>query len=109
MDELGQAPGHAWLGVQLPQAVAPPHRTALQQFPQYQGVSRGELVQPAPAQAVDRPGQPAVDKPVHIRDFHATLLHILGMNHEELTYFHNGLDERLTGTTPASVVHEILA
>jgi hypothetical protein len=33
----------------------------------------------------------------------------LGLRHEELSYFHNGLDERLTGTIPARVVHEILA
>jgi hypothetical protein len=57
----------------------------------------------------DEVGLRAAEKPVHVRDLHATLLHILGLNHEELTYFHNGLDERLTGTTPASVVHEILA
>jgi hypothetical protein len=56
----------------------------------------------------DDVGLRAAENPVHIRDLHATLLHILGLNHEELTYFHNGLDERLTGTTPARVVHEIL-
>jgi hypothetical protein len=57
----------------------------------------------------DDVGLRAAEKPVHIRDLHATLLHILGLNHEELTFFHDGLDERLTGTTPASVVHDILA
>jgi uncharacterized protein (DUF1501 family) len=59
--------------------------------------------------STDEVGLRAAERPVHIRDFHATLLHILGLDHEALTYFHNGLDERLTGTTPASVVHEILA
>jgi hypothetical protein len=59
--------------------------------------------------STDDVGLRAAENPVHIRDLHATLLHILGLNHEELTYFHNGLDERLTGTTPARVVHEILA
>jgi hypothetical protein len=53
----------------------------------------------------DEIGLRAVEKPVHVRDLHATLLHLLGLNHQELSYFHNGLDERLTGTTPASVVH----
>jgi uncharacterized protein (DUF1501 family) len=57
----------------------------------------------------DEIGLRAVENPVHIRDLHATLLHILGLRHEELSYFHNGLDERLTGTIPARVVHEILA
>jgi hypothetical protein len=58
--------------------------------------------------STDEVGLRAAEKPVHVRDLHATLLHILGLNHEELTYFHNGLDERLTGTTPASVIHDIL-
>jgi uncharacterized protein (DUF1501 family) len=58
--------------------------------------------------STDEVGLRAVEDPVHIRDLHATLLHLLGLNHEELTYFHNGLDERLTGTTPARVVDEIL-
>lgn len=59
--------------------------------------------------ATDSIGLRAVENPVHVRDLHATLLHILGMDHEALTYFHNGLDERLTGTTPAHVVHDILS
>jgi hypothetical protein len=59
--------------------------------------------------STDEVGLRATENPVHIRDLHATLLHILGLNHEELTFFHNGLDERLTGTTPASVIHQILA
>ncbi|MDZ4781914.1 MAG: DUF1501 domain-containing protein [Planctomycetia bacterium] len=59
--------------------------------------------------ATDEVGLRAVEQPIHVRDLHATLLHILGMNHEELTYFHNGLEERLTGTEKARVVREILA
>ncbi|NQV25317.1 MAG: DUF1501 domain-containing protein, partial [Rhodopirellula sp.] len=39
---------------------------------------------------------------------HATILHLLGINHQELTYFHNGRDERLTDVA-GKVVHEILA
>ena len=34
--------------------------------------------------------------PVHVHDFHATLLHLMGLNHERLTYRHNGRDYRLT-------------
>jgi hypothetical protein len=59
--------------------------------------------------STDELGLRAAESPVHVRDLHATLLHILGLNHEELTYFHHGLDERLTGTTPARVVHDLLA
>lgn len=45
----------------------------------------------------------------HVRDFHATLLHLLGIDHERLTYKFQGLDARLTGVEPARVVKEILA
>ena len=34
--------------------------------------------------------------PVHVHDFHATILHLLGLNHERLTYKHSGRDYRLT-------------
>ncbi len=47
--------------------------------------------------------------PVHVRDFHATVLHLLGYDHERLTYKYQGLDQRLTGVLPAHVVHDILA
>ena len=50
----------------------------------------------------------AVDK-VSVRDFHATLLHLLGIDHHDLTYPVNGLDERLTGPGEAHVVKSILA
>jgi hypothetical protein len=46
---------------------------------------------------------------VHIRDFHATMLHLLGIDHERFTYKVNGLDGRLTGVIPARVVKELLA
>ncbi|MFG0334695.1 MAG: DUF1501 domain-containing protein, partial [Maioricimonas sp. JB049] len=49
----------------------------------------------------------AADK-VHIHDLHATILHLLGLDHEVLTYFHNGRDERLTDVA-GRVVTEILA
>jgi hypothetical protein len=50
-----------------------------------------------------------VADPVHIRDFHATVLHLLGFDHERLTYKFLGLDQRLTGVEPARVVKELLA
>jgi hypothetical protein len=45
---------------------------------------------------------------VHVRDFHATLLHLLGIDHERLSVKFQGLDVRLTGVEPAHVVKEIL-
>ena len=46
---------------------------------------------------------------VHIRDLHATLLHLLGLDHEHLTFPHNGLEEKLTGVIESRVVKELLA
>lgn len=57
----------------------------------------------------DEIGLRAVDKPVHVRDFHATILHLMGFDHEKFTYRHAGLDFRLTGVEGAKVVKEILA
>jgi hypothetical protein len=47
--------------------------------------------------------------PVHVRDFHATVLHQLGFDHERFTFKSQGLDQKLTGVLPARVVKEILA
>ncbi len=47
--------------------------------------------------ATDDYGIEIVENPAHINDFHATILHLLGFNHERLTYFYNGRDFRLTG------------
>jgi hypothetical protein len=47
--------------------------------------------------------------PVHVRDFHATVLNQLGFDHERFTFKHQGLDQKLTGVIPARVVREILA
>jgi len=46
--------------------------------------------------STDAIGLRAEDKPVHVHDLHATWLHLLGINHEELTYLHNGREDRLT-------------
>ena len=46
---------------------------------------------------------------VHVHDLHATILHLLGINHERFTFRHQGLDFRLTGVDPSRVVREILA
>jgi hypothetical protein len=59
--------------------------------------------------ATDEIGLRAAEKPVHVRDFHATILHLMGFDHERLTFRHAGLDYKLTGVEPAKVVKEILA
>ena len=59
--------------------------------------------------ATDDFGFRAVDDKVPIRDLHATILHLLGLGHEELTYLFQGLDQKLTGVEPARVIREILA
>ncbi len=46
--------------------------------------------------------------PVHVRDFNATLLHCLGIEHTRLTFKYQGLDQRLTGVEDARVVRELL-
>lgn len=58
--------------------------------------------------ATDDIGLRSVVDKVHVRDFHATLLHLLGIDHHHLTHFHNGLDKRLTGPDEADVVHGLL-
>ncbi len=50
-----------------------------------------------------------VKDPVHVRDFHATVLNQLGFDHDQFTYKFQGLDQKLTGVIPARVVHEVLA
>ena len=49
-----------------------------------------------------------IDHSVHVRDIHATLLHLLGLHHERLSIRSQGLDFRLTGVQPARVVQEVL-
>ncbi|HLY75490.1 MAG TPA: DUF1501 domain-containing protein [Planctomycetota bacterium] len=50
-----------------------------------------------------------VKDPVHIRDFHATVLKLLGFDHTRFTVRWQGLDARLTGVEPAKVIPELLA
>ena len=58
--------------------------------------------------ATDDIGHKAAEQRVSVHDFHATLLHLLGMNYRDLVYRRHGLDERLTDQFPARVVEEIL-
>ncbi len=50
-----------------------------------------------------------VKDPVHIHDFHATVLRLLGFDHERFTYKYQGLDQRLTGVEPARVIDALIA
>ena len=58
--------------------------------------------------ATDELGYHAEQNPVHVRDLHATMLHLLGVDHEKFTARFQGLDMRLTGVEKAQVVHDIL-
>ena len=57
--------------------------------------------------ATDEFGFAAVDKKVHIHDLHATMLHLMGIDHEKLTYRYSGRDFRLTDVA-GTVVKDIL-
>ncbi len=64
------------------------------------GVSYGETDEVSHAAAVN---------PRHIRDLHATILHLMGLDHHKLTYFYGGLQHKLTGVVEAEVIKEVLA
>jgi hypothetical protein len=49
-----------------------------------------------------------VKDPVHVRDFNATILNQLGLDHNRLTFPFQGLDQKLTGVNEAHVVKDIL-
>lgn len=50
-----------------------------------------------------------VENPVHVRYFNATILHLMGIDHERFAFKFKGLDQRLTGVEPQRVVKELLA
>ena len=58
--------------------------------------------------ATDEFGFKAVEDPVHVHDLHATMLHLLGFNHKQLTYRYAGRDFRLTDVH-GNVVHDLIA
>jgi hypothetical protein len=53
-------------------------------------------------------GFKVVDKPVHVHDLHATILHLMGIDHTKLTYRYSGRDFRLTDVS-GTVLHDILS
>jgi hypothetical protein len=50
-----------------------------------------------------------VRDPIHIRDFHATVLHLLGFDHDRFMIKHQGLELKLTGVEPARVISNLVA
>jgi Protein of unknown function (DUF1501) len=57
----------------------------------------------------DELGHEAVTDRHHVRDLHATILHLMGLDHHKLSYFYGGLDQKLTGVVPASPIHGMMA
>jgi uncharacterized protein (DUF1501 family) len=53
-------------------------------------------------------GNEVAENPVEVRDLHATMMHLLGIDHEKLTYRYQGFDQRLTGVEEARVIGAIL-
>jgi len=50
-----------------------------------------------------------IKDPVNVRDFHATILKLMGFDHEQFSYRYQGLDQKLTGVLPARVIPELMA
>jgi hypothetical protein len=67
------------------------------------GVKRGQVIG-----ATDELSWRVADDPVHTNDFHATLLHLFGLDHRRLTVRHQGLDMRLTDVA-GHIVDKVLA
>jgi hypothetical protein len=57
----------------------------------------------------DELGFRAADEPYHVSDLHATILHLMGLDYRRLSWFYQGLDQRLTGVEPRRVIHKALA
>ncbi len=57
----------------------------------------------------DELGEGAAVNPHHLRDLHATILHLMGLDHDRLTYFYGGLNQKLTGVVEAQPIRGIIA
>jgi hypothetical protein len=58
--------------------------------------------------ATDELGSAAAEKPFHVKNLHATILHLLGLDPDRLTYFYGGLDQKLVGVEGAAPIREIM-
>lgn len=59
--------------------------------------------------ATDEIGSTAVESPMHVKRLHATILHQMGLDPNHLSYFFNGLDQKLVGVEHVDPIHEIIA
>jgi hypothetical protein len=57
----------------------------------------------------DELGHEAAVNRHHLRDLHATILHLMGLDHHQLNYFYGGLDQKLTGVVEANVIRGVVA
>jgi hypothetical protein len=59
--------------------------------------------------STDELGNEAVERPIHVRELHATILHLMGMDPNHLSFLHAGLEKRLVGTAGADIIPELIA
>jgi hypothetical protein len=57
----------------------------------------------------DELGSAAVENPLHVKNLHATTLHLMGLDPNQLSYFYGGLDQKLVGVEHVDPIHEIIA
>ncbi|MFM7321516.1 MAG: DUF1501 domain-containing protein, partial [Armatimonadota bacterium] len=50
-----------------------------------------------------------VKDPCNVHDFHATVLRLMGIDHDKFTYRHQGLDQKMVGVEPAHVIPDLMA
>ena len=58
--------------------------------------------------ATDELGSAAVEHPFHVKHLHATILHQMGLDPNQLSYFHGGLDQKLVGVEETEPIHQLL-
>jgi hypothetical protein len=67
------------------------------------GVKKGEVIG-----KTDEIGLRAIERPIHVHDLHATIMHLMGLDHLRVTFLHNGRSERAT-VVDGELVKEVLA
>ena len=59
--------------------------------------------------ATDELGSAAVEEPMHVKRLHATILHQLGFDPNRLSYFFNGLDQKLVGVEHTEPIEQVIS
>ena len=105
--DLGQVvcPGSTWGGATWPATIADVSCWTSQ----IHNLARSPVRTYHTIGETDELGYRSVVNPVQVRDLHATMLHLCGIDHTRLSMKFQGLDLRLTGVEPARVVREVLA